>query len=281
MTSTVRTLGPADLGAALALADKNPVAHCFVRSRIIASGLDPWRSQGELWGYDEDGELTALLYLGANAVPVETHDAARAAFAQRARGRGRRCSSLVGPRDEVLDLWNRLGPEWGTARDIRSEQPLMAITGSPALDADPRVRFSVPSELPVVLPACIAMFTEEVGVSPTSHGAGPAYRARVAELIEQHRSLVRIDDGSVTFKAEIGSIAAGVCQVQGVWVAPERRGSGLAAPGMAAVVAAAQRQFAPTVSLYVNDFNTKARRVYERVGFDYVGTFATVLLALD
>jgi hypothetical protein len=36
-------------------------------------------------------------------------------------------------------------------------------------------------ELDLLLPAAIAMFTEEVGVSPVSHGGGPAYRARLLE----------------------------------------------------------------------------------------------------
>jgi predicted GNAT family acetyltransferase len=265
----------------MALTDRNPVQHCFVRSRLDASNLDPWRSQGELWGYDEDGEITALLYMGANAVPVETHEAARIAFATRARGRGRRCSSLVGPAAEVLDLWERIGSAWGNAREVRTNQPVMAITGDSVVAPDPDVRFSRKDEIDIVLPACIAMFTEEVGVSPTAHGAGPAYRARILELIQTHRSLVRVDSGQVTFKSEIGSIGGEVCQVQGVWVDPEQRGRGIAVPAMAQVVRLAQMHAAATVSLYVNDYNVKARRVYERVGFDYVGTFATVLLALD
>jgi predicted GNAT family acetyltransferase len=47
---------------------------------------------------------------------------------------------------------------------------------------------------------------------------------------------------------------------------------------MAAVVAGALRDIAPTVSLYVNDYNAPAVAAYQRVGFTQVGTFATVLL---
>jgi predicted GNAT family acetyltransferase len=66
-------------------------------------------------------------------------------------------------------------------------------------------------------------------------------------------------------------------QIQGVWVAPDRRGRGLAGAGMAAVISDALRRVAPTVSLYVNDYNESALRVYRRCGFRPVGMFATVL----
>jgi predicted GNAT family acetyltransferase len=46
---------------------------------------------------------------------------------------------------------------------------------------------------------------------------------------------------------------------------------------MATVVRLIRRTIAPVVSLYVNDFNTPARRAYERVGFTQVGTFTSVL----
>ena len=39
----------------------------------------------------------------------------------------------------------------------------------------------------------------------------------------------------------------------------------------------ALRRVAPTVSLYVNDYNTAARRAYTRCGFQPAGEFATVL----
>jgi uncharacterized protein len=79
------------------------------------------------------------------------------------------------------------------------------------------------------------------------------------------------------FKAELAVVTKHTAQVQGVWTDPEWRGRGLASTGMAAVVHDSLRRVAPTVSLYVNDFNEPARRVYDRCGFRQVGTFATVL----
>ena len=121
------------------------------------------------------------------------------------------------------------------------------------------------------------MFTEEIGVSPLAGDGGALYRARVTELVTQGRAYARIEDGRVLFKAEVGAATSRVCQVQGVWVDPSLRGRGLSVGGTAAVAALAQAQVAPVVSLYVNDFNTAARRAYERVGFRQVGTFTSVL----
>jgi uncharacterized protein len=79
------------------------------------------------------------------------------------------------------------------------------------------------------------------------------------------------------FKAEIGAVSRAACQVQGVWVAPSRRGRGIGAAGTAAVVEYARTSIAPVVSLYVNDFNQSARAAYRRVGFREVGRYASVL----
>jgi predicted GNAT family acetyltransferase len=177
----------------------------------------------------------------------------------------------------VLPLWRRLEPHWGRARAVRAAQPLMALAGPPAVTPDPDVRRVRPDELEVLLPACVAMFTEEIGVSPTAGDGGAMYRARVQELIAQGRAFARIEAGRVLFKAEVGAATRAACQVQGVWVHPSLRGRGLSEAGTAAVVELARREVAPVVSLYVNDFNEAARRAYARVGFEEVGTFTSVL----
>ena len=275
--NAVRMVTSRDLSAVEQVLDADPVANCFVASRISGGGLDPWRLGGELLGYFDDDRLVSLLYAGANLVPVSTTPASRAAFADRLRPAGRRCSSFVGPADEVLDLWRLLEPAWGPARDVRHDQPLMVADGEPRLPADPLVRRATAADLDLLVPACVDMFTAEVGVSPVSGGMGAAYRARIAEIVRDGRSFVRIDGEDVVFKAEVGAVTDTVCQVQGVWVGHAFRGRGHSESGMAAVTVLARESLAPTVSLYVNSYNTAARKCYRAVGFREYGTFATVL----
>ncbi|WP_045702938.1 GNAT family N-acetyltransferase [Streptomyces rubellomurinus] len=278
--ATTRVLEPADLGEALAVLHRDPVANAFVAARVEAVGLDPWRLGGEMWGwYDADGVLDALCYAGANLVLVDAGPQAVAAFAERARRQGRRCSSIVGPAAATAAFWALLERSWGPAREVRAHQPLLA-TSSPSAEIapDPLVRRVRRDEVETLMPACVAMFIEEVGVSPLAGDGGLLYQARVAELVAAGRSFARFgEDGQVVFKAEVGAVTAGACQIQGVWVAPEHRGQGLSETGMAAVLEAALREVAPVVSLYVNDFNLRARAAYRRVGFREVGAFMSVL----
>lgn len=280
-----RVLGDVDLEAALAVCARDAVGSVLATARLEqAVGRTLRAAGGSLWGYEEGGELLAVCYAGANMVPVVPVDdpqvvrRALDAFAGLARAQGRRCSSIVGPAEAVLGLWSRLRYFWPAAREVREDQPSMAIEHAPLIAADPRVRRSRPEEFGTVLPACVRMFTEEVGYSPVSGPGGP-YETRVHGLIAQGRSFVRIDqpDGAVVFKAELGAVAGGVAQVQGVWVAPDRRGERLSEAGMAAVVQIARGEVAPLVSLYVNSYNVRALAAYRAVGFRQVGTYATVL----
>jgi len=281
--SGAAVLAAGDLAGVLALCALDPVGSVLAATRLEQAAGGGLRSAGgEVWGYREDGTLLAACWAGANLVPIlpgldaPTRRRALEAFAVLGSSRGRRSSSIVGPRDDVLGLWERLRGAWPAARDVRDDQPSMVIDADPLLAADPAVRRSRPDELDAVLPACVAMFTEEVGYSPVS-GTGGYYEARVRAMIAEGRSFVRVEGGRVVFKAEVAAVAGGVGQVQGVWVTPDRRGERLSEGGMAAVVEATRASLAPTVSLYANAYNVRAIAAYRAVGFRQVGTYATVL----
>jgi predicted GNAT family acetyltransferase len=279
-TPTARVLDESDEAAVTRLLSIDPVAACVLAGRVEAAGTGPAALGAPLWGIGAGRTLEAVCLAGANLIPFAAPGVERvaaAAFADRARRAGRRCSTIVGPAASVEPLWELLAPQWGPARDHRPNQPLMAIDGPPGVPAEPRVRTVRPDELEVLMPAAVAMFTEEVGVSPLRVDGGAGYRARVAELVRAGQSLAWIEKGEVLFKAEIGAVSRAVCQVQGVWVAPAYRGRGIGTAGTAAVVEYARAAIAPVVSLYVNDFNAPARAAYRRVGFREVGRYASVL----
>jgi predicted GNAT family acetyltransferase len=279
-TPTARVLDESDEAAVHRLLATDPVAACVLAGRVEVTGTAAASLGAPLWGFGGGRSLDAVCLAGANLIPFAVPGAERAAaaaFAERARRAGRRCSTIVGPAASVAPLWDLLAPHWGPARDHRPRQPLMAIDRPPAVAAEPRVRPVRAAELETLLPAAVAMFTEEVGVSPLRVDGGASYRARVAELVRAGQSLAWIEDGEVLFKAEIGAVSRAACQIQGVWVAPAQRGRGIGTAGTAAVVEYARTTIAPVVSLYVNDFNQAARAAYRRVGFREVGRYASVL----
>ncbi|MEP7193504.1 MAG: GNAT family N-acetyltransferase [Actinomycetota bacterium] len=275
--SPVRTLTPADRDQALEVCARDTRTNVFVAARILDGGLAT--SPGAMLGYGEGSGLEAICWVSANLVPVGCDGPALAAFAAKMRRSRHHCSSVFGPAEMVLPLWEALRPVWGQPRAVRARQPVMATAGPvpSGVPIDPLVRPARYDEVDLVVPAAAAMFTEEIGYPPY-HGSAQLYRQGIASLIRRGQTFVRVEDGQVVFKADIGSVALGVAQVQGVWVAPRWRGQGLAVPAMAAVVEHVRAEIAPVVTLYVNDFNMPARATYARVGFAEIGSFATVLM---
>jgi predicted GNAT family acetyltransferase len=273
----LRVLGPGDLAEAQSLIARDPVTHVFLDHRVRLTRLEPRWVGGEVWGYDDGTGLVSLCHAAANLTPAFTTPAALSAFAERALEQGRRCGSLMGVHDEVMALWNLLSSEWAPARSIRPLQPFLTLDERPRVASSPAVRLVRPDEIDALYPACVAMYTEELGVSPEDQGGAALYRARIAQMIGRGHALAHIEDGEVVFKAEFGAATPSAVQIQSVWIKPGRRGRGAAAGYVSAVCEYALAELAPVVTLYVNEHNEPARRAYARVGFTERCRFATIL----
>jgi predicted GNAT family acetyltransferase len=276
--SPVRPLSLADRDDALELCARDLPRSVFVAARVLEGARTG--SLGSVLGHRVDGSLTSLCWSSANIVPVATTEESRPAFAERVRRWRGRCASVFGPREEVEGLWAHLEPHWGPPRAIRVRQPLLVAHRPPSslgITLDERVRPARPDEVDLVLPAAEHMFTAEIGYPPYT-GSGRGYRASLSALIARGHTFVVVEDGEVVFKTDVGSLALGAAQLQGVWLTPRLRGQGLATPMLASVVEQVMLGPAPLITLYVNDFNVAARATYERLGFREVGDFSTVLL---
>ena len=274
----LRELGDADRRVIDDLVAADPVGQCVFQARVArARTLSAFDLGGRLWGLEGAAGLEAACFAGGNLMPVGGNPDGLAAIGERLGQRSRTWSSIVGHEDAVTALWSAVGDGWGRPRATRMDQPLLLSTEVGPVEPDPSVVRVGPRDLMRYLPAALAMFSEELDIDPPPAGVNSAYRSRLARLIAGGLALARFDDdGRVVFKAEIAAVSPQCCQVQGVWVDPSRRNQGIGAAGMAAVIAYGL-QLAPRVSLYVNDFNAPARRMYDRVGMAQVGTFATIL----
>ena len=234
----VRVLESADLSAFLRLSAQDPVVNVFADHRARTTNLEPRWLGGEVWGRFAGGELVAACHVGANLVPVQCTPTTRgrspsgpwpgAARSRPSSARTRRSSRSGRP---SRPRGAGRASSGGGSRTSRS-------AGRRRSSRTRRCRRTTRADLEELYPACVAMYTEEVGVSPEAGGGAELYRARVSQLISRGWSFARFDKGRLVFKAEVACASPQAAQIQGVYVPPDRRGQGLAAAGMAAVVSA-------------------------------------------
>ena len=265
-----------DAAAVNRVFDADPVGSCMVAARVADHGIDPTAIGGELWTRRRADE--SLCYAGANLIPLRGEPRRPARVRRQGDERGAPVflagrSRRTGAAD-VAAAAERLG---AGPRCPRAASRCWRLPRPPACAIDPAVRRVRVDELDAYLVAAVDMFIGEVGIDPRLGDGGRGYRRRVAGLIAAGRAWARFEHGEVIFKAEVGSQSPAVGQIQGVWVHPERRGTGLGTAGTAALAAAVVAG-GRIASLYVNGFNTVARAAYAGSGSPQVGTFATVLL---
>lgn len=275
MRAATRLLGRSDQPAVEALLAERPVESLFLSAKLATSGIDRFRL-GRLHGFEADGKLRAVCLDSGALFPAGADAAAIPAFVQ-AIGPVRRAVSIVGPAMFALGLFVGLSERWPGAwsevSNIRQHQPLMLLEALPEIEPDNRVRKLTVADFQPYLAASVHMYTDEIGSSPYRHG--PGYDSSVKQRLRNGDAYGIIEDGSVLFKADLGPRVAGHVQLQGVWVRPDLRGSGLSVPALAGMLRQVMPQYG-WVSLYVNDFNIPAVRAYERLGFRQLGALATV-----
>ena len=264
------------VGQAIRMLERRPSENIYLLSRISLGD-----SASPTYGYWQDERLIGVLSLGSNLVVASDGQAINEEMLDafvRCIGPVRISSAIMGSANNVALLYNELVRRWPTAwqrcRDMRAHQPLLAI-GKPAnIAPDPRVGYIKMRHWRPYFESSVKMYTEEVGISPLSGGG--SYQSYVRFLISNKRAFGATHRRHVWFTANIGCQYRDYCQIQGVWLEPRLRAHGLSAPAMASVVNLCLTRFR-LVSLYVNDFNIRARKMYDQVGFEQIGELATVL----
>src|SRR5699024_716577 len=268
---TVRILANSDTAALGKLVSKQPITSAYVQSI-----LDTGRRAGPIGGFArgiflgifdpaQPGQLLAACWAGANIVPITNDLEHGAYFGQALVALDEHFGSIFGPQPAVTGVWESLPQSLQFAVELRIVQLSMTSTDLSSVLVYPIIRTATVSYYHLVLHASASMSTEHLGYSPLAVCSN-GYRLRVRQLIAKGHTMIEADQETVRFKADFGIVTSEMIQIQGVWIRPDARGQGRAAPAMASVVNRALK-LVPIVSLYVNDYNTAAIRTYEHVGF--------------
>ena len=270
-----REVGPGESSAVRRVLAADPFVAAPAAEKVLRSGVT---DGGDGRFLTRGGPDRSLVYVDSSVLPLRGDAADLDALGRAVVDLRVGPMSAHGRRQMVADLGPALAEGWGPIRDHRSTQFLMALHTpvDPALVLD-GVRPANLQEFDSVLVAAAEMYREELRADPFVVGAGVPVRRRVARSVARARTFVALERGEVFFKADVAAISERIAQIQGVWVQPRLRGTGIGAGGTAAVCAALQAR-GLTPSLVVNGANAPARAAYRRVGMVDVVDYATILM---
>lgn len=270
---SLRILKQKDAGAVIRFLEKEPMKNAYLISRIQDDGIGP---EQELLDVRQGADIICVGSLSSNIVVASNPAAspsdvsvALSLIADRIAARAYPVRAIISDADLVEMLWTRLAVRLDPPTIVRLSQPVYLLEDSPLVSDLSSMKVSSEEDLDVLVPACAAMHREEVGIDPLTRDAA-GYRERIRDLLRRKRSLAWIEKGSVIFKCEFSAVTRHTIQLMGVWTAPEFRRQGRARQGMAEVCGHILRQ-GKTVTLFVNDFNRPAIRLYESLGFRQIG----------
>jgi uncharacterized protein len=224
---------------------------------------------------DGEDRVTGVAFFGRQVALAAQDRPTVEAFAR--IGRDRRGERMVvGPRETVERYWESIAPFHAPPRVARKRQYVMMIDRTMIKPRERTViaRRARMDEWTIVADNSATMIAQELEYDPRR--SSPEFTANVRTMIDRGLWWVGESYGRLCFFCNIGPWSPQTAQLQGIWTPPELRGRGLAT---AALCALCDHLFelTPTLSLYVNDFNESAIRLYERVGFQTIGEFQTLL----
>lgn len=241
---------------------------------MLEGGHGPHAPDVFVLNRDARGAVTGVFYAGTQLALAADDDTTVDAFAVELR-RHPGLRSFVGSKSVIDRLWSDVRSWHRAPTIVRERQPIYALQrNAMRVAGDVDVRLATPDDADVVIENSGAMMLGELGYDPRRNRA--SFGASVRRGIALGLWWVWIVEGELRFQCNVGSRTRFTAQIQGVWTPADARGRGYATLALAS---AARRLLAKnaTLSLYVNDFNTAAIALYERVGFARVGEMSTLI----
>jgi predicted GNAT family acetyltransferase len=246
----------------LAFCAEDPVERVFLED-VARRGLGRFRAVP-----GEPG-LAALCHVGSNVVPSGRDCAAFAEVAAAANVR-----MVIGEERAVTELWEAARARLPEPREDRPGQPVYVLEEPPG-PGETGLRAATQDDFELLVPACATAHLEEIGINPLDRDP-ESFRWRTRMQIEDGRSWLWREQGTILFKAEASAWTPRAVQLQQVWVDPTVRNRGYAQRGMRDLCRLLLERV-PIVCLFVRAENAPAIRVYEAIGMQRTISYRSLI----
>ncbi len=254
-----------------------PVHTVILAGFVRDNGLESPLNRGTFYACrNASGKLEGVALIGHGTF-IETRTArAMEAFARLAQ-RHTEAHMILGEQERVEEFWSHYAKN-GQAPRLACRELLFEQqrTASVAYRKVEGLRHATLEDLELVMPVHAALAYAESGVDPLK--ADPeGFRRRCARRIEKKRTWVLIENGELIFKADVQSDTPDVIYLEGIYVAPARRGKGYGLRCMSHLSENLLRR-TKSLCLLVNEQNTEAHALYKRAGYKHQSCYDTIFL---
>ena len=274
---TTGELGEEDRLEVLAFLAERPLHTVVMAGFIRDNGLVSPLNRGTFYGCrNSEGRLEGVALIGhATLVDARTRRASRefALIAQCCT----RAHVIMGELEKVEEFWNYYADE-GQQMRLACREMLFELRKPVEVAGEVEgLRLATPEDLELVAPVQAHLAEMESGVNPLAVDP-KGFCARRLRKIEQGRTWVVVDEvGRLIFKAEVESDTPDVVYLEGVYVSPSVRGTGMGRKCLAQLCETLLGR-TRSVCLLANEENERAQRFYRACGFRLRSVYDTIFL---
>ena len=276
LTVAVEELKEEDRNEVLAFLAERPVHTVCMAGLIRDNGLTGEHNRGTFYGCrNSEGRLEGLALIGhATVIEARTSRAVRE-FALAAQAHSSK-HMILGEHERVEEFWNHYADE-GQEMRLACRELLFVLRRAVEVRGEVKgLRPATGEDLELIAPLQAAMAEEESGVNPLAADR-EGFLQRCARRIEKGRVWVIVEDGRLLFKADVQADTPEVIYLEGVWVAPSARGTGLGRKCLAQLCRDLLTR-SKSVCVLANEENTPAHSFYRMCNFKLRSVYDTIFL---
>jgi len=276
VTLTVSKLAETETNEVLSFLSERPVHTVCMIGMIRDNGLQSEHNRGTFYGCrNSEGRLEGVALIGhATLIETRTRGAIRE-FALTAQIHNR-LHMIMAEQEKVEEFWNHYADD-GQSMRLACRELLFELKSSIETRTGVEgLRLATLDDLHLIAPIHAAMAEAESGINPLETDR-EGFLDRCTRRINKNRVWVIVKDNQLIFKADVQAETPEVIYLEGVYVNPLERGTGI---GRRCFTQLCKSLLSRTRSICVlaNEDNEKAHVFYRMCGFKRISNYDTVFL---